>query len=834
MNNGAFGENFPYSNFHDMNTDWLIKVAKDFLDQYTNIQETIQTGLDDLDAKATELEGLLQEWYNTHSEDIANQLANALEDLNNWYTTHQNYLDATLAQNIQTFDNHAEQKAQETIATIPSDYTTLSNTVQDHSDALGDSMNIFNPNVPADRISKYFAQDGFIANSDYNVGYDFYMLPNEAIYFWIATDNGVEEYSPRFMFTGATTDALTNNASGDHEYLNWLNIPQYVRFSISVNDWDSVMITHGSTAPDHYYPYSLSFLGNKVEEEIRTRSKISSLLDNEINPYLKHVITHSPNIIDKNASDVRYGYYYTAGAYTENSNYITTGQIEIPPHSTIYFCKNGELYTPRFITTGSKNNVGDAKETRQSQNNPNDEPLYCIVSIEKPDWNDVMGVLTSDLPTTYSPYGWKEYPNNPVFVNPITTTKHDETYINTEGSLTTYTYLDTYEFTANANTWYKIRTFDHWTRPADRCLIVFVNSDGDVLYRSTDSEVFDGYAPSGTAKGYVSCNRPEYNIPFITYVSTTPNRIFEQNSIAKQNLTNYDTGVSFGVYSYIRKNSKITVSGVPGAGFSRLMIRRGNEQYTHGFVYITPTGIKLNETASETYPHGLTIQNWLTVTIESAEDNQAIITLATDGGKFTFSRPGITFYAQGVVDVFSDDFYLAKAELTYDDLNRDVRVYGDSYVSTDSLARWPLHASNMGARFLVNGLPGGHASDMFPQMIHDLYYGVPKIIVWALGMNDGAGDVGAWWYAVKDICTMLNIEMVACTIPSVPSINHSTKNATVRASGLRYIDFDSVVSNGNNSNWIPGMLSSDNVHPTVFGAYALAQEAIETVPELMP
>ena len=58
MNSGAFGENFPYSNFHDMNTDWLVKIAKDFLDQYSNIQETITTGLTELNEKAEELKTL--------------------------------------------------------------------------------------------------------------------------------------------------------------------------------------------------------------------------------------------------------------------------------------------------------------------------------------------------------------------------------------------------------------------------------------------------------------------------------------------------------------------------------------------------------------------------------------------------------------------------------------------------------------------------------------------------------------------------------------------------------------------------------------------------------
>lgn len=140
MNNGAFGENFPYTNFHDLNMDWIIKIVKDFLEQYTHIQELIadgeqslqdltEDGLEQLQTKADNLENLLQQWYNTHSADIANQLASALADLNAWYTTHQNYLNQTLEINTQLFNNRAEAKAESVLESIPSDYTTLSNRV---------------------------------------------------------------------------------------------------------------------------------------------------------------------------------------------------------------------------------------------------------------------------------------------------------------------------------------------------------------------------------------------------------------------------------------------------------------------------------------------------------------------------------------------------------------------------------------------------------------------------------------------------------------------------------------------------------------------------------
>lgn len=129
MNGGAFGENFPYSNFHDLNMDWIIKIAKDFLDQYTHIQDVINQGLEDLEEKATNLEALLQAWYDQHSQDIANQLADALNDLNAWYIQHQGYLDQYLTDSITAFTNAANQKTAESIASIPSDYSELANDV---------------------------------------------------------------------------------------------------------------------------------------------------------------------------------------------------------------------------------------------------------------------------------------------------------------------------------------------------------------------------------------------------------------------------------------------------------------------------------------------------------------------------------------------------------------------------------------------------------------------------------------------------------------------------------------------------------------------------------
>lgn len=139
--NGPFGNRFPYTNFHEMNLDWVIQVAKDFLDQYTHIEQLITEGeqtidgktthsIEVLDAKKDEIEGLLNSWYTDHSEDIAGQLADALSDLNDWYTTHSADISNELQTAISTFNENALNIGSEVLASIPLEYDTLGNTVK--------------------------------------------------------------------------------------------------------------------------------------------------------------------------------------------------------------------------------------------------------------------------------------------------------------------------------------------------------------------------------------------------------------------------------------------------------------------------------------------------------------------------------------------------------------------------------------------------------------------------------------------------------------------------------------------------------------------------------
>ena len=143
---------------HQLNLDWIIKIAKDFLDQYTHIQQLIEEGeqsllnlteegLQELQDKTDTLAALLQEWYDSHSQDIADQLSEAIADLNEWYTIHQNYLNNILIENIEAFNTSANAKAAETLASIPDDYTEVARSVTKLNFATSDPLYTYDRDI---------------------------------------------------------------------------------------------------------------------------------------------------------------------------------------------------------------------------------------------------------------------------------------------------------------------------------------------------------------------------------------------------------------------------------------------------------------------------------------------------------------------------------------------------------------------------------------------------------------------------------------------------------------------------------------------------------------
>ena len=241
------------------------------------------------------------------------------------------------------------------------------------------------------------------------------------------------------------------------------------------------------------------------------------------------------------------------------------------------------------------------------------------------------------------------------------------------------------------------------------------------------------------------------------------------------------------------------------------------------------------------YSHGLTISNDLSILAEMDETGGVIVSICSQGEKYTIpNRLSVTRCGLGYpfFSISSGSATYVSVSATVKDLNLPIWLFGDSYLS-DSSARWAYYLNRSGANgYMIDAYPGEGSLDSVASLKNLLTIGTPKFIVWCIGMNDGS-DNGAptsrWkdnFDTVKALCEANYIEMIVATIPTVPEINHEYKNAYVRASGLRYIDFAKAVNASASGVWYSGMLSDDNVHPTEKGAKALFFTAMTDFPQL--
>ena len=161
---------------------------------------------------------------------------------------------------------------------------------------------------------------------------------------------------------------------------------------------------------------------------------------------------------------------------------------------------------------------------------------------------------------------------------------------------------------------------------------------------------------------------------------------------------------------------------------------------------------------------------------------------------------------------------------------------------------------------MLNAHPGEASTVALNNLNKLLEIDTPKEIVWCMGMNDPDSDsaVNSTWKSKLDdviaICEEKGIKLILATIPTVvggynqdtQSHNvgiHKYKNSIVRASGYRYIDFDSAVgANETTGEWFNNGQENDmlegygqkrgRIHPTTYGALALYHQAIADCPEL--
>lgn len=282
------------------------------------------------------------------------------------------------------------------------------------------------------------------------------------------------------------------------------------------------------------------------------------------------------------------------------------------------------------------------------------------------------------------------------------------------------------------------------------------------------------------------------------------------------------------------------------SSFTSLEIGHGKTEAGANYIVIDDTNITSYQpdgTEYAHYAHGLTITDFISVSIKvsDAKAARAVVNIVTKGGSASISNV-IFFGCNGKI-------YYKCGQTTTDvtfiynimDLRKDIYVFGDSYISLADDKRWPEYAiTNNDNNMLLCGFAGASAEDEYPSFQNIVAMAKPKYLCWFLGMNnpDGSSAIDSRWVTatsnVIGYCEQNGIVPILATIPNTPSVRNTFKNAWVKNSGRRYVDFARAVgAESAGSSWYSGMLSSDNVHPTAEGAKALWLRLREDLPEIM-
>lgn len=278
--------------------------------------------------------------------------------------------------------------------------------------------------------------------------------------------------------------------------------------------------------------------------------------------------------------------------------------------------------------------------------------------------------------------------------------------------------------------------------------------------------------------------------------------------------------------------------------FTSLAIGKGYDQYRGDWIEIDSINIvwkhyEESEQIKSTTPHGLTISDFLMVALDVDSTNSATchITIATKGGSASFNsawehEQNGTPFAFGGQDM---------THITLSAVASDIRcpmwLFGDSYFGVyGNRVLGQLIDIGYAENVLLDALAGQTPANALLELKKLMSLGgVPKFIVWTLGMNGTASAYSTALATLEAIADKYDITLILYKVPTVPTrkAENNAVNTAVTGSGRRYIDAFKAVGDDADGNWIDGYLSSDGVHPTSLGARAIAMRILVDVPEIM-
>ena len=324
-----------------------------------------------------------------------------------------------------------------------------------------------------------------------------------------------------------------------------------------------------------------------------------------------------------------------------------------------------------------------------------------------------------------------------------------------------------------------------------------------------------------------------------TIYRITEHGLYEQATRAT--LLNTDT-LNVGTTNNNKKNEIIEFIGY-FSSFSSVSVGHGYNITNGNYVTVDDTNLtvyKDNATVVTQVAHGLTISDFIHIIISQNDKVRVEVQIMNSTRNYTLASCVWTGCAGHVFAKVGTTMSNVVCSGVFKDFKEKIFLFGDSYVSLDDSQRYPKYLIDNGyGHLLIDGYGGRTSANALTSFNNIVAKAIPDYVVWALGMNDpDTTEVNASWLScvqsVIDTCEEKDIELILATIPNTPTHENSYKNAWVKSSGFRYVDFaKSVGAESSGSTWYTGMLYTDNVHPTTLGAKALYTRFLTDVPEII-
>lgn len=149
------GHEFPYTNLHDVNIDWILQVVKEFNEKYHGIDDAIDAAIAKLNATADELETAMQEYMQGLEEEATAEIGtakdNAIAAMNQLYSQFQTEANEAINSIIfnkelavTTIDNEMQTKLAQVstlLNSLPHDYQDALNSMQIINSTLNGTYN---------------------------------------------------------------------------------------------------------------------------------------------------------------------------------------------------------------------------------------------------------------------------------------------------------------------------------------------------------------------------------------------------------------------------------------------------------------------------------------------------------------------------------------------------------------------------------------------------------------------------------------------------------------------------------------------------------------------